>query len=140
VYSYEREVHVYETDLMGIVHHSNYLRFCEEARVDWCKRKGLLLNKKDSTAQEQAVYGLTVYETRVKHINPIRYSDRIVIHVQVRVEGVRMIFQYKILVNQVLKSVVETIHCNLDLNFKVKRLSPELINLVEKEIWTETWL
>lgn len=140
MYSYEREVHVYETDLMGIVHHSNYLRFCEEARVDWCKRKGLLLNKKDSGAQEQAVYGLTVYETRVKHLNPIRYSDRIVINIQVRVEGVRMIFQYKIFVNQVLKSLVETIHCNLDLNFKVKRLSPDLINLVEKEIWTATWL
>lgn len=138
MYSYEREVHVYETDLMGIVHHSNYLRFCEEARVDWCKRKGLLLNKKDS--QEQAVFGLTVYETKVRHVSPIRYSDRIVINLQIRLEGVRLIFQYKIFVDQILKSLVETVHCNLDLNYKVKRLSPELINLVEKEIWTETWL
>jgi acyl-CoA thioester hydrolase len=139
VYCYEREVHVYETDLMGIVHHSNYLRFCEEARVDWCKRKGFLLNKKDESS-DSAVYGLTVYETRVRHVAPIRYSDRIVINMQTRAEGIRIIFQYKIFVDKNLKSIVETVHCNLDLNFKVKRLSPELIKLVEKEIWTETWL
>ena len=139
MYSYERDVHVYETDLMGIVHHSNYLRFCEEARVDWCKLKGLLLNKKDNESQT-AVYGLTVYETRVKHVAPIRYSDRILIKIQAKVEGIRIIFQYKILVGENIKCLAETVHCNLDLNYKVKRLSPELIKLVEKEIWIETWL
>ena len=25
----------HETDAMGIVHHANYLRFCENARVVW---------------------------------------------------------------------------------------------------------
>ena len=25
----------YETDGMGIVHHANYLRFCENARIVW---------------------------------------------------------------------------------------------------------
>ena len=139
MYSYERVVHVYETDLMGIVHHSNYLRFCEEARVDWCRRKGLLLNKKENES-ESAVYGLTVYETRVKHVSPIRYSDRIVIQMQAKAEGIRIIFQYKIFVDANLKCLAETTHCNLDLNYKVKRLSPELIKLVEKEVWTETWL
>ena len=31
---YERRINYYETDKMGIVHHSNYIRFFEEARVD----------------------------------------------------------------------------------------------------------
>mgnify|MGYP004616350157 CR=1 FL=1 len=30
---YERCVHYYETDQMGIVHHSNYIRWFEEART-----------------------------------------------------------------------------------------------------------
>ena len=32
---YERNVYYYETDRMGIVHHSNYIRFMEEARCAW---------------------------------------------------------------------------------------------------------
>ena len=31
---YSRRVYYYETDKMGIVHHSNYIRWFEEARVD----------------------------------------------------------------------------------------------------------
>ena len=29
---FERKINYYETDKMGIVHHSNYIRFLEEAR------------------------------------------------------------------------------------------------------------
>ena len=35
---YERMVYYYETDRMGIVHHSNYIRWFEEARLDWMKQ------------------------------------------------------------------------------------------------------
>ena len=33
--THSHRVAFYETDAMGIVHHSNYLRFFERARVDW---------------------------------------------------------------------------------------------------------
>ena len=33
-------VYYYETDRMGIVHHSNYIRWFEEARLDWMKQIG----------------------------------------------------------------------------------------------------
>lgn len=32
---YKHKIHYYETDQMGIVHHSNYIRWFEEARVDY---------------------------------------------------------------------------------------------------------
>lgn len=32
-YSYKHRVNYYETDAMGIVHHSNYVRWMEEARI-----------------------------------------------------------------------------------------------------------
>ena len=32
---YERKVNYYETDAMAIVHHSNYIRWFEEARMDY---------------------------------------------------------------------------------------------------------
>jgi len=33
MFTYERKVNYYETDQMGVVHHSNYIRWMEEARV-----------------------------------------------------------------------------------------------------------
>ena len=35
MWSYSREVNYYETDRMGVIHHSNYLRILEEARMAW---------------------------------------------------------------------------------------------------------
>ena len=31
----------YETDQMGIIHHSNYIRWFEEARVDFLEQIGM---------------------------------------------------------------------------------------------------
>ena len=36
----EHKVQYYETDGMGIVHHSNYIRWFEEARVDLLEQLG----------------------------------------------------------------------------------------------------
>lgn len=138
MYEYARQVHVYETDLMGIVHHSNYLRFCEEARVDWCRKHGLQLNGAEDGAH--AVFSLTVFETKVKHLKPLRYADELKINLQVKAEGARIIFQYKLRANGVLVSLAESVHCKIDVNYRVKRLSSELIKLVENGKWTETWL
>ena len=33
MFVYQHKVHYYETDRMGVTHHSNYIRFMEEARV-----------------------------------------------------------------------------------------------------------
>lgn len=34
-WAFKRKVRYYETDRMGVVHHSNYLRILEDARMDW---------------------------------------------------------------------------------------------------------
>ena len=38
---YQHTVQYYETDKMGIVHHSNYIRWFEEARIDWMRHCGI---------------------------------------------------------------------------------------------------
>ena len=35
---YLRKINYYETDKMGITHHSNYIRFMEEARIYFLKQ------------------------------------------------------------------------------------------------------
>ena len=37
---YQHTVQYYETDKMGIVHHSNYIRWMEEARVAYLAQLG----------------------------------------------------------------------------------------------------
>ncbi len=37
---YTHKVHYYETDKMQITHHSNYVRFMEEARIDFFEKLG----------------------------------------------------------------------------------------------------
>ena len=37
---YEHKAHYYETDKMGIVHHSNHIRWMEEARMDLLEQLG----------------------------------------------------------------------------------------------------
>ena len=38
--AYIRKINYYETDKMGITHHSNYIRFMEEARIDFLEQLG----------------------------------------------------------------------------------------------------
>lgn len=131
---FKRKINVYETDLMGIVHHSNYLRFCEEARIEWCIQNGLL------DTSNEAVFGLTVIETRVLHLKPARYGDTLTIQVQVKAEGVRSYFQYLLKNGDSVVCKAETIHCSLDNQYKVKRLDQKMIRALENEKWIGTWL
>ncbi len=134
--NYERKVQVYETDLMGIVHHSNYLRFCEEARVNWCA---------NNLSTSLNVSWLTVVETRVKYKSAYKFNESIVIDVQVSANGAIATFQYLLKdQNGKIKAVAETSHCAVNENLKPLRLPVGLIDAIKKSHertpWTETWL
>ena len=41
LHTYEHRTQYYETDQMGIIHHSNYIRWFEEARTDLMRQMGI---------------------------------------------------------------------------------------------------
>jgi acyl-CoA thioester hydrolase len=135
IFSYQHHVQFYETDTMGVVHHSNYLRFCEEARVAWAHSVGLIDYQKPESASHFAVL-----ETRVKHLKPAFFGDKLNILLQVKLEGIRIYFQYKIQKDGVNLSVAETVHVSLDKNLRPLRLSKEFKTIMETRVWKETWL
>ena len=45
MHTYKHEVKYYECDRMGVTHHSNYVRFMEEARVDYLDQLGFGFEK-----------------------------------------------------------------------------------------------
>ncbi len=128
------KVQFYETDQMGIVHHSNYLRFCEEARVAWAHNRGLIDYQKPQSAAHFAVL-----ETQVKHLKPAFFGDDLKIMVQARGKGIRIEFQYKILKEDVVLILAQTIHVPLNADLKPIKISQEMKRILEGEIWKEIW-
>ncbi|MEK6774169.1 MAG: thioesterase family protein [Bdellovibrionota bacterium] len=128
-------VQFYETDLMGIVHHSNYLRFFEEARVHWAHKHGFIDYQKPESARHFAVL-----ETRVLHKKPAYFGDQLEIDIQAKNEGVKVIFQYRLLRNNEIVALGETVHVALDKNLKPIRLEKKLMDLLENTQWKEIWL
>ena len=49
VHTFEHKAQYYETDKMGVVHHSNYIRWFEEARVDFMEKAGLPYDKMEES-------------------------------------------------------------------------------------------
>lgn len=137
VFKKNRSICFYETDAMGVVHHSNYMRFFEELRLDWLKEKGLL---QWHYPRQDLV--LAVVEGRCLHKKPLFLDDEIEIFAQIRLERLKIRFQYAIYSSRYNDPVAlgETLHVALDSQFRVKRLPPALQQELEKEIWKETWL
>lgn len=129
-------VQFYETDMMGIVHHSNYLRFFEEARVHWAHVKGLIDYQKKESASH-----IAVLETHVRHFKPAYFGDLLKIQVQARLDGVRMTFQYKMFGrNDDVIATCQTRHAPMSLDLKPIKIAKDFKQVFEREKWIETWL
>lgn len=138
-FSYSRRVAFSDTDAMGVVHHANYLRFCEEARVAWLREHDLA-----ATHYPQTDIVLAVLHYQVWHLRPATFEDQILVRLQVRREGVKVRFQYSILKKVAdefeLIAEAETLHFPVDKDLKPARPHQSLLKQLEKESWTETWL
>lgn len=120
---------------MGIVHHANYLKFLEEARVAWAFAHKLIRYEQPETAAHFAVLA-----TRVRHLKPAKFGDDLEIDVEAKREGVRVLFQYRIRKNGEIICVGETDHVPLDKDLRPLKLSKEMRATLENRLWTETWL
>lgn len=108
-FSMERNINYYETDRMGIVHHSNYIRFMEESRIEFMKKMNLPYDMLENNGILIPVLGVSCdYKTHVS------FGDTIVIHCYIKnYNGVRLNMQYE-MYNKKTGALVltgETKHC-----------------------------
>lgn len=90
--AFERRINYYETDRMGIVHHSNYIRFLEEARIQYMDEIGLPYH-----SIENAGLAIPVLGVNLNYKTPAKFDDIILIDMQItEFNGVRMTIQYTI--------------------------------------------
>ncbi|MBP5354544.1 MAG: acyl-CoA thioesterase [Lachnospiraceae bacterium] len=129
--AYRHVVQYYETDKMGITHHSNYIRWMEEARVDFLSRIGW-----DYARLEQDGIISPVVEVSCRYRKSTTFADEVFITVSVReYRGVRLVLAYDMKDAEGKPvATAESEHCFVDKEGKLIRLSkdfPEFHKVLE---------
>ena len=87
---YEHHAKYYETDQMGIIHHSNYVKWMEEARINCMDEMGFSYRK----VEELGIIS-PVVEISVSYKKQVSFDDEIEIRVSVKkYNGVSLEFDY----------------------------------------------
>ena len=73
---YRHVAQYYETDRMGIIHHSNYIRWMEEARIDFLRQQGIRYSDLEASGLISPIY-----EVRCQYKRPVRFEDVVAIEV-----------------------------------------------------------
>ena len=106
-----------ETDAMGIVHHSRYLPYLEEARVAYLRHLG-------HPYQENQAAGIdfAVLEAAVQYRSPLHFDDEVDVHL-VLAESARATFQiaYLLTVGGTVRSTAVTVHGAIDTGVRAAR-------------------
>ncbi|MBP1757332.1 MAG: thioesterase [Firmicutes bacterium] len=85
-------VRYYETDAMGIVHHSNYIRWFEVARTDYLRAVGLPYRDLEESGTGSPVIGI-----HCEYLQSARYDDPIEIRAWVAgYDGIRLTIGYEV--------------------------------------------
>lgn len=116
---YKHRVQYYETDKMGIVHHSNYIRWMEEARVDFLDHIGYGYDKLEADGVMSPVISVNC-----NYRKSTKFHDDINIDVKVKkFDGIRLVIKY-LMYNEQDELVFEgeSSHCFLDGEGRLIRL------------------
>jgi acyl-CoA thioester hydrolase len=70
----EMHIRFAETDLMGIVHHANYLIYFEYARVEYLRRRGAVFDEWSTRG-----INLPVVDTRIRYKNAVKFGQTVAI-------------------------------------------------------------
>lgn len=134
IFSYKRPVNYYETDKMGVVHHSNYARYLEESRIEMLKFYDMPFDM-----IEEMGYMIPVLDLKCSFKEPARFGETLIVVPKVeQVTAVRFYISYVIYDETMtrIKHVAETSHCFLDKSFNIVSLKKKEPELYEKLLAT----
>ncbi len=111
----------YETDAMGVVHHSNFVRYLELARVAW-------LAEHDQPYTAYVEQGMHFATTRVEvdYLQSVRFDDTVQIDTWADwVRGASLRMLYTLRVGDTLVATAATEHASVDTTGRVRRIPLE---------------
>ncbi len=124
---YIHKVQYYETDKMGIVHHSNYIRWFEEARVDWLEQIGCTMQSIEADGVLIPVMSVTC-----NYHSMVRFGDEVAVAIKIsKFNGVKIEMEYEIrdVATGELRTTGSSSHCFIDKDGKLislKKSKPEM--------------
>ena len=135
--AYMHKVQYYETDKMGITHHANYIRWMEEARIDFLSRTGFSYRKLEEMGIVSPVISLNC-----RYLAATTFDDEVFITVSVtEFRGVKLRLSY------VMKNTAGQIVCEASsehglLNkegrpVRIKKEFPDLYEALSSAVITE---
>lgn len=128
--TFERKINYYETDKMGVVHHSNYIRYLEEARCFFLDNVGMPFIDFEKNGITIPVLGVNC--TYKHHVT---FNDTLLIKVFIKeYSGVRFTISYDVKEKTTGKSVIiaETRHCFTNTKLKPVNLKKALPQFNDK--------
>lgn len=122
---FERQVNYYETDKMGIVHHTNYIRYFEEARLDFMRQINC-----SAYEMEQAGVMTPNVDAYAKYLSVMRFEDRFTVIVKpMSFTGAKMKFEYDVIKDGNVCCTGYTTNCFVNESMKpliLKHSHPEI--------------
>ncbi len=109
---YTHKVQYYETDKMGVVHHSNYIRWFEECRVSVMEQAGLGYDR----LEKEGII-CPVISVSCQYISMTEFGSTVEIEPEVvRFNGVRLVLAYTVRDADTgeVRCTGESSHCFLD--------------------------
>lgn len=95
MYTLKKRVRFYETDGMKVVYHGNYVNWLEEARVEYLRAAGIVLD-------DWMAMGIVfpIVELHVKYIRSARYDDVVAIRTYlVHADRAKLVFRYELVLD-----------------------------------------
>jgi acyl-CoA thioester hydrolase len=88
----EKRIYCHDTDAGGVVYYGNYLKYLEEARVEFLEWKGLSVEK-----CRELDFWYAVRKCSVTYKSPARYGDTVICEASLRnMTAAQLIFEQKI--------------------------------------------
>lgn len=106
---YEHKAQYYETDQMGIIHHSNYIRWMEEARMNYLSGIGFPMERIEAEGIVSPVVSV-----QCKYKKVCRLNEVICIHIKVKeYNGIKLVLEYEMYekTSGELRTVASSEHC-----------------------------
>ena len=109
----ERQIFFHDTDSGGIVYYANYLKYMEEARTEFLKKRGLSV----STFQQRGLM-YVVRKCSLTYRSPARYGETITCDAKIKkITAAQLIFAQNVYNKQTSQLLVEaeiTLACLTD--------------------------
>ena len=106
---YERKAFYHETDQMGVIHHSNYFRWLEEARVYFLDELGLSYKKMEEIGIISPVVSISA-----DYRKPVKFDDVVLIYIKItKYSGIKLELEYEIRDKQTdeIRVIASSKHC-----------------------------